>query len=717
MKCVQSAIVLAALSQASASSNEAGANPIRKVVTMLQKIEAKVQKEAKTEEELFNKYMCYCKTGSNDLQLAISSSDAKIPEVESAIKEAEASKAQLESDLKAHQADRTEAKATMEKATAIREKEAKVYAGVKAEADANIAAINKAVASLEKGMAGGFLQTNAAQKIKNFVTMQAELSDVDRDVVLSFLSGTSQDGYIPQSGQITGILKQLGDEMTKNLDDATKDENAAIKSYEELMAAKKKEVSALTAAIEEKTVRVGETAVSIVQMKNDLSDTEAALLDDKKFLADLSKNCATKEEEWAAMSKERADELVALAETIKLLNDDDALELFKKTLPSASSFVQVETREAKSRARALEVLRNAKVSGPNKAHVDFIMLALNGKKIGFEKVIKMIDEMVQTLKTEQTDDDNKKEYCATSFDAADDKKKGLEQSISDSETAISDAEETISTLTSEIKALQDGIKALDKSVTEATEQRQEEHAEYTELLAGNNAAVELLGVAKNRLNKFYSPKLYKAAPKRELSEEDRIAVSMGGTAPPTPAPGGIAGSGVEVLAQVSAHSARRAAADPGPAPDAPSYSKKSEESNGVIAMIDLLVKDLEKETQTAEVEEKNAQKEYEQMAADAADKRAADAASITEKEAAKASTEEALQNHKDAKTSSTKELMATAEYIASLHQECDWLVQNFDARKEARTSEIEALGNAKAVLSGADYALVQTASRLRGTKA
>merc|ERR1719409_1340771 len=113
------------------------------------------------------------------------------------------------------------------------------------------------------------------------------------------------------------------------------------------------------------------------------------------------------------MSQERSEELVALAETIKLLNDDDALELFKKTLPSASasSFVQVETREAKS--RALAVLRNAKttIGGPAKAHMDFIMLALNGKKIGFAKVIKMIDEMVVTLKTEQTDDDNKKEYC------------------------------------------------------------------------------------------------------------------------------------------------------------------------------------------------------------------------------------------------------------------------------------------------------------------
>merc|ERR1712070_1129544 len=116
--------------------------------------------------------------------------------------------------------------------------------------------------------------------------------------------------------------------------------------------------------------------------------------------------------------------------------------------------------------------------------------------------------------------------------------------------------------------------------------------------------------------------LYKAAPKRELSEEDRIAVNMGGTAPPTPAPGGIAGTGVMAFVQIKAHT--QEIADPGPAPEAPTYEKKSEESTGVIAMIDLLVQD--------------PQKEYEEMSADAAAKRTADAASIAEKESMKAST-------------------------------------------------------------------------------
>jgi len=149
------------------------------------------------------------------------------------------------------------------------------------------------------------------------------------------------------------------------------------------------------------------------------------------------------------------------------------------------------------------------------------------------------------------DDDHKKEYCAAQFDIADDKKKGLERSISDMETSIDEAKDGIATSKTEIKALEDGIKALDKSVAEATEQRKEEHEDFTGLMASDSAAKEILGFAKNRLNKFYNPKLYKAPPKRELTDEDRATLAAGGTLAPTAAPGGIAGTGVTVLASVS----------------------------------------------------------------------------------------------------------------------------------------------------------------------
>merc|ERR1719230_1605512 len=151
--------------------------------------------------------------------------------------------------------------------------------------------------------------------------------------------------------------------MAKGLSEETATEESAIASYEALMAAKKKEVGALTASIETKTVQTGEVAVSVVEMKDDLADTEASMAADKQFLADLSKNCETKTAEWDVVVKTRTEEQAALAEAIKILNDDEALELFKKTLPSsAASFVQVKVSAATVRSRALSMIRAAQHS-------------------------------------------------------------------------------------------------------------------------------------------------------------------------------------------------------------------------------------------------------------------------------------------------------------------------------------------------------------------
>merc|ERR1712110_460055 len=134
---------------------------------------------------------------------------------------------------------------------------------------------------------------------------------------------------------------------------------------------------------------------------------------------------------------------------------------------------------------------------------------------------------------EQADDNDKKEYCTIQFDSLDDKKKGLERSVSNAEKAIADAKESISTLAAELEALEAGIKALDKSVAEASEQRKEENADFTELMAQDTAAKELLGLAKNRLNKFYNPKLYVPPAEAELAQLQ----AKGAPPPPPEAPG------------------------------------------------------------------------------------------------------------------------------------------------------------------------------------
>jgi hypothetical protein len=321
--------------------------------------------------------MCYCKNGASDLEASISSAEDKLASLPSEIKAAVEKLAQLKADVKQHQTDKQEAKDAMAEATAIREKEAAAFAKEKTYYDSTITAITKAVAALEKGVAGGFLQTSAARLLRTFVT-RADMDEISRQTLTSFLSGT--EGYAPQSGQIIGILKQMGDTMAADLATATATEEAAIKTYDELMASKKEEIDARTASIESKLKEIGEVGIEVVEMKEDVDDTAKALAADKKFLAELQKGCATKTKEWEERSKIRAEELVALADTIKILNDDDALEMFKKTLPSASaSFVQVLSGSASTRSRAVSILRK-----PARVELDLIALALNGKQQGFE---------------------------------------------------------------------------------------------------------------------------------------------------------------------------------------------------------------------------------------------------------------------------------------------------------------------------------------------
>jgi chromosome segregation ATPase len=695
-------------------------NPVRKVVQMLQAMTKQVTKEGEREEELFEKFMCYCKTGTSDLTKSISDAETKLPQLDSELKESEGSLAETKEGLKQDQTDRSAAKTAIAEATELRDKENKDWTYLKDNHVANIAAIRAAVAAIEKGMAGSFLQTSAASTLKAILNSPAtrNMMEEDRQQVLSFLSGNPfSQGYAAQSGQIVGILKQMGDDMATFLADAMHVEEKAVHTYGELMKAKTAEVDSLTEAIEAKTKKIGDLGVQIVQIKDDMDDTAKALEEDKAFLKELEKGCATKEAEWEERKKTRAAELLALADTIKILNDDDALELFKKTLPApGSALIQEANSQTSMRKQAMALLQQASRSS-RQGHVklDLIMLSLSGKKVSFAKVIKMIDDMIAMLGEEQLDDEHKKEYCELQFDESDDKKKALEFKMETTQTNIEKTEAGIAQATEDIATLIKQIQELDKMVAEATVQRKDENAEFKDLMAADSAAKELLKIAKNRLNKFYNPSLYteKLNPKyqnvTELSREDQIVVGLGNPDDivTTTQPGGIANTGVTVFAQVTMHRQSGGAdvAPPPPPETWDAYTKKGEESTGVIAMIDLLIKDLDLEMTEAETTEKESQKEYEALMAESAKKRADDSQSLADKESLKADLEVELEKLKGVKLSTFKELQATMQYISSLHAECDWLLQFYTVRVEARAGEVKSLQQAKAVLSGADYSL------------
>jgi chromosome segregation ATPase len=403
----------------------------------------------------------------------------------------------------------------------------------------------------------------------------------------------------------------------------------------------------------------------------------------------MDSTCSAKTAEWEKITQARAEEKVAIAETIKVLNDDDALEIFKKTLPS-TSFVQEIANSINLKHKALGMVQELRLKSPqqmNRIPLDLISVALSGKKVNFEKVLKLIDSMVVILGQEQEDDNSKQEYCEKQFDFSGDKKQGLLKDLKDLEATMADNSETIGTLTDEIKALSKGIADLDKVVAESTENRKDEHQEHLEFMSSDAAAKKLLEYAKNRLNQYYNPTLYK---------------------PP---------SGGAALVEISVHRADKKDA-PEAAPESFKAYKKSDDGKGVIDMLERIAGDLDKEMTEAESTEKDAQKEYEAFMTDAAEKRADDSKQLTDNEGYKADAETQLQTAKEGNMAKVKELMATDKYISGLHAECDFLITNFEVRKEARAGEIEALKNAKAILNGADLSLLQQsgiAHSLRGS--
>jgi len=255
------------------------------------------------------------------------------------------------------------------------------------------------------------------------------------------------------------------------------------------------------------------------------------------------------------------------------------------------------------------------------------------------------------------------------------------------------------TLASEIKTLGEEIKALDKAVAEGTEQRKEEHADFLTFQTESNAAVQLIEKAKNRLFKFYRPTMYKEAPKRELTEEEKILAASGRSDMiATVAPELIPGTTQAVFAQVHMH-----AAPPPPPETFGAYQKKDGKSNGVIGLMEMLAKELQTDITEAEHEEENSQKDYERLMSESQKSREEKVGGITTKEAAKADLDSKIENTKEKKALQETELAGIKTALLQLHANCDFLVENYDVRKEARVNEIEGLKNAKSVLSGANF--------------
>jgi len=457
--------------------SDAEANPIRRIVKLLQKMQTEVQEEGKREEELFEKFECYCKQGASKLTGEIEAAMDKVKQLQADIEAKTARKAQLDQEVSEHKKDRDEAKAAVEKATNIRQKEKADYEKNAGDSKQNIDALNRAVDVLGRGMGkAAFLQqTHQVEKLKRAVASVANVADAEKDEVLTFLTQSPYGDYQASSGEIVGILKEMKDEMDRDLGGIVKEEEDAVKAYEALMAAKKEQIASATAGIEKKTVRSGELAVEITEDKNEVENTKGELSADQEFIMNMATQCKTKKGEYEKRVADRNAELGAISEAIKVLNDDDALDIFKKTLPSpGQSFIQkLSNARDTRRIRALAYIRSAGVTAGERApQIGLLTFMLRVGKVDFSKVLKMIDDMVANLDKEQKDDDEQLNYCNAELDSKADAKKDTERAIGDLSTEMDELAERVKQAEADIENLNANVKSTKDTMAEARRRTQ-----------------------------------------------------------------------------------------------------------------------------------------------------------------------------------------------------------------------------------------------------
>merc|ERR1719316_1748512 len=635
--------------------------------------------------------MCFCQETGAATAKEIADATSKIDELSSKLKEETAEKSNLEQEIGEHKKDRETAKNDLAEATNLRSKESKEYDALKADAETNIEALGSAIPAIEKGMGGAaFLQLPVGHRIQTLVQSFPDMDPMDRQDLQSFFQGSSSDDSNefaegPGSGQILGILKQMKETMEANLKEAVAEEEKAVASFGELSASKGKEVEIASESIESKTVRTGQLAVSIAQATNDLEDTKEELDDGTKYADQLKTQCAEKEKSYDAESKTRNAEISAISEAIGILNDDDALDVFKKAVPSASmvqqgqAFLQRSMHRASKPRRVQAILQDIS-SRHTTPQMNLMLYTLSskikhsnkGKVQKFEEIIKMVDNMVELLGKEQTEDDKKKEFCQAESDKASDEEADRTTKVESVTSALEEEEDALAAIGEEIKVLEEGIAALDKSVAEATEQRKEEHAEYSEAMQMSEAALQLLEKAKSRLNKFYNPALiqYKSLDQFESSAPSFVQVRAHDNAEMWDSDGD---------AQETVH----------------------KETPGVIGLMDQIMHDIQGDMKDAENSEKSATSNYMALMDKSKASRSGDVQSLTDKEAAKAEMEGKIVDINEGLASAKTELMNAKKYISDLNADCDFIMKNYELRQEARANERDGLMSAKAMLAGA----------------
>jgi len=684
-----------------------GANPVAKVVKLLEEMKATAESEAKEDEEIYSKMDCWCRTNDGEKTEAIKVAEGRIEALSAAIETGTARAGELKVMISGLQDEMAEDQDALAQAVALREKEKADFeaqdadlsesSGLLKEALAVLAKVQllqgKTPAALKAQLPVAVTDVQALVQVRDLVAravkpkagavygavMQKDLWDLfgalpgSSAPAARVLTGLSQaptgaaagsKSYSSASSSIFGLLETMKEQMDRDLAAAHKEEISAEIGFQKLRATKEGEIAAAAKSSEEKSVELAETNQKVAQAKTDLEDTQGALSSDEKFLMDLKSRCKTAAEDYASRSATRQDEIVAIGETINILMSDESRDLMSKTM----SFVQTRSIHQHAQANSVknirhhaasELLQVARKHAGSSSGWNLALLAVSAQIDGFAKVKEMMDKMVVELKNQQGAEVEKHDSCKTDIDANEDSTMEKDAQRKDEDAKVTELTGQLEALTNELADLATQVKEAHIALKQAGETRKKENHEFQQVVADQRATIAILNKALDRLKSFYADSL--------LS----VKQEPGAAAPPPPAAG--------------------------------KAFKKNGMSGGVMQMLAKIIQDAETADQEAVGGEQKSQQAY--------------AGFVANTNEMLDSYEKSIAGKTEAKDKATADKLDTGVSLAStetaiddlksenkaMHLSCDYLLKNFGVRQTARQEEIEAIGEAKAILSGADF--------------
>jgi len=688
------AALLAALLNSSAALQE---TPMDKVVVLLTSLKARVEADGKDEQKSYDKYACWCEDTLGRKASDITHNKETIDELEGTIKKTKA-------ELASHTAEIAELKKQIKnnvesqrEAVEVREKEASEYGEEKTESEQCIGALEAAIKVLNgAGGKKGFLETlqeaqllGVASGIKSVLrdsSVTRRFSDDELEAVRRFtdkpddyvgghVRGFSAaqveknpfGDYAPQSTQIQGILKGMYDAFTSDLEKDNAEEATKQKSFEDLIATKKTELATLQATLEKQELDAATATKLLADSKTSLDDTKEELEKNEKFFAESKEACQTKASMWAERTRLRTEELSGMAQAITILGSNESKKTFESATTTFLQLKSVSKHSAVSTER-MEAYGKLKDLATKFQSIRLARVAVAVKNAGhFDKVISMIDTMIGMLRQEEREDIMHKDRCENKQNANGNAMDDLNADITKTKEALNRMGNTKDDLDAKMKEVEGEIKGTEEALDDLLKMRNKEEKEFKQALKDDADAVGLLSEAITALTKFY--------------KDNKISLVQSKKAP-------------------------EYADDPDKAPetsfDDGKYGGRKSESGGVVAILEMLKEDLQKEMTTGKADEAAAQESYLRDRGALKDTHEAQKKNKADIEETLAELEAKVTDHEAYQEQKEGDLKSEGKVEKSLAADCAWVANTFEKRREKRKLETDGLVEAKNFLAGVD---------------